>query len=293
MNKGISGLLTITYANLINNSISSLSRVKKYTEGVIRQKSIQLLIILATTALIISCQESSDHPRILLLDGQEEAIKKQIETNETWAKMHQAIIAESENILELEPKERIKIGRRLLRTSQEYLRRVFYLSYSYRLTGNEKYLQHAEKEMLKATGFSDWNPTHFLDVAEMTMALAIGYDWLFDGISEESKELIKDAIVNKGLKPSFNNKYNGFLRKENNWNQVCNAGMTFGAMAIMEDYPGLADSVIDRAFISIPKAMQGYQPDGAYPEGYNYWGYGTTFNVMFLQLKPFMEQTVD
>ena len=23
-------------------------------------------------------------------------------------------------------------------------------------------------------------------------------------------------------------------------------------------------------------------PDGAYPEGYGYWGYGTSFNIMFL-----------
>ena len=23
-------------------------------------------------------------------------------------------------------------------------------------------------------------------------------------------------------------------------------------------------------------------PDGAYPEGYGYWGYGTSFNVMFI-----------
>ena len=28
--------------------------------------------------------------------------------------------------------------------------------------------------------------------------------------------------------------------------------------------------------------MEDYQPDGAYPEGYSYWGYGTSFNVMFL-----------
>jgi len=28
--------------------------------------------------------------------------------------------------------------------------------------------------------------------------------------------------------------------------------------------------------------MADYGPDGAYPEGYGYWGYGTSFNVMFL-----------
>ena len=40
--------------------------------------------------------------------------------------------------------------------------------------------ERLEEEMLAAAGFSDWNPGSFLDVAEMTTALAIGYDWLHD-----------------------------------------------------------------------------------------------------------------
>jgi hypothetical protein len=40
--------------------------------------------------------------------------------------------------------------------------------------------------------------------------------------------------------------------------------------------------VINRAFETIPLAMHDYRPDGAYPEGYGYWGYGTSFNVAFL-----------
>lgn len=67
-----------------------------------------------------------------------------------------------------------------------------------------------------------------------------------------------------------------------NWNQVCNAGMTFGALAVMEDYPALANEMIERAFQTIPLSMESYKPDGIYPEGYGYWGYGSTFNVLFL-----------
>jgi len=73
-----------------------------------------------------------------------------------------------------------------------------------------------------------------------------------------------------------------WLTSENNWNQVCNAGMVYGALAIHEDYPDLAREIIDRAFESLPIAMEAYIPDGVYPEGYGYWGYGTTFNVLFL-----------
>jgi hypothetical protein len=196
--------------------------------------------------------------------------------------MHDAILKECDNIIALPPVERIQIGRRLLDKSREALRRIFHLSYAWRMTGEQKYFDRCEKEMLAISKFSEWNPSHFLDVGEMTMAMAIGYDWLYPKLSEESKKAIREAIVYKGIYPSLDPKYNSWLRVTNNWNQVCNAGMTFGALAVAEDHPGLAENVIERAIASIPLSMDEYKPDGAYPEGYGYWGYGTSFNVMFL-----------
>ncbi len=222
------------------------------------------------------------HPRILLFEGEEQQILDLIESDETWKKMNFTILEKSNSILGKPVLKRKMIGRRLLSTSSECLRRIFFLSYSYRMTGDERFLKKAEEEMVAVSWFSDWNPSHFLDVAEMTMGLAIGYDWLYADLSESARESIKSAIVMKGLKPSQNNSYNWFLRSENNWNQVCNAGMTYGALAVQEDYPDLSGEIIDRAFESIPLPMEAYQPDGAYPEGYGYWGYGTNFNVLFL-----------
>ncbi|HVG14903.1 MAG TPA: heparinase II/III family protein, partial [Chitinophagaceae bacterium] len=88
--------------------------------------------------------------------------------------------------------------------------------------------------------------------------------------------------LKKGLEPSMDTKFNSWLRAEHNWNQVCNAGMTYGAMAIYEDHPDLARNIINRAIGSIALPMKDYGPDGAYPEGYGYWGYGTSFNVLFI-----------
>jgi hypothetical protein len=79
----------------------------------------------------------------------------------------------------------------------------------------------------------------------------------------------------------MNSKYNSWVKVTNNWNQVCNAGMVYGALAVLEDYPDLARQIIDRAMGSIHLPMEDYEPDGAYPEGYSYWHYGTSFNVMF------------
>ncbi|MGI9137933.1 MAG: heparinase II/III domain-containing protein [Sediminibacterium sp.] len=225
---------------------------------------------------------TQSHPRILLFKGEETNLVNAIKVDPTWLMLHNAIIQESDRIVTVAPIKRIQIGRRLLDKSREALKRLFYLSYAYRTTKDQKYLIRAENEMLVIAGFSDWNPSHFLDVAEMTMAMSIGYDWLFDQLSQTSKDSIQKAIIEKGIEPSLDSKNNSWLKVEHNWNQVCNAGMSYGAMAIYERDPKLATMIIKRAIASMAIPMKDYGPDGIYPEGYGYWGYGTTFNVLFL-----------
>lgn len=231
------------------------------------------------------------HPRILLLAGEEQQLKANIAAEPAWGKVHQSIIEECDKLLNVPVSQRIMEGRRLLGVSREVLRRVFFLSYAYRMTEQAKYAERAEKELLAVSAFSDWNPSHFLDVAEMTMAVAIGYDWLYDKLSSASRESIKRAILQKGLDPSLSNQNNSWLRSSNNWNQVCNGGMTYGALAIFEEAPEFAKMIIDRAVESIRISMNEYSPDGAYPEGYGYWDYGTSFNVMFLSAIDKLWQT--
>ncbi len=224
------------------------------------------------------------HPRLLLQDNDEELINDLISSDPTWQALHAAILREANKILSKSPLQRKLTGRRLLSVSRECLRRVYFLSYAFRMTGDMRFLDGAEKVMLDVARFSDWNPSHFLDVAEMTMGLAIGFDWLHAELSIDSKTMIAEAIKTKGLEPSYNPDYNWFVRSTNNWNQVCNAGMTFGALAVADLYPDLARHTIERAIESIELPMSVYQPDGAYPEGYGYWGYGTTMNVLFLDV---------
>jgi hypothetical protein len=119
-------------------------------------------------------------------------------------------------------------------------------------------------------------------VGEMTMAMAIGYDWLYDRLPETSRTAIRTAIRQKGIDASMVPGQNNWLKVTNNWNQVCNAGMVYGAMATYEDDPTTARLIINRALDSVVLPMADYFPDGAYPEGYGYWGYGTTFNVLLV-----------
>lgn len=225
---------------------------------------------------------NAPHPRLLLTKADEAAVRASVKKDAFWQQVDSLLMNAANDALTMPMPQRIVIGRRLLDVSRETLRRVLLLGYAYRMTGDSRYAQRAEQELLTVSAFSDWNPSHYLDVAEMTTAVAVGYDWLFDRMSDATKESLRQSIINKGLKPSYDTQYNGWLQKENNWNQVCNTAMAYGALAIYEDARSLCDSVLQRSISSIHQPMKNYGPDGAYPEGYSYWGFGTTYNVMLI-----------
>ncbi|MES2429272.1 MAG: heparinase II/III family protein [Bacteroidota bacterium] len=232
--------------------------------------------------LLPSDVKLSPHPRLLLTGGQEKELLIGINADATLLKIHQAVIKNCDAMINIQPMQYKKIGKRLLDVSRETLHRVFYLSYGYRLTHNALYLKQAERELIAVSSFNDWNPSHFLDVGEMTMAVSIGYDWLYNDLSDSTRVLVRNAILNKGIKPSYDKANNSWLRVNNNWNQVCNAGMVYGAIVTYEEHPDLSVEVINRAINSVDLPMEAYKPDGAYPEGYGYWEYGTSFNVMLI-----------
>jgi len=223
-----------------------------------------------------------DHPRLLISAELEKQILQEINRDAGLRKIHQAVLAGADKMLKLPRLERVMTGKRLLDVSRDALKRIYYLSYSYRLTHDKKYLQSATQQMLAVSTFTDWNPSHFLDVGEMTMALAIGYDWLYNDLDAETRRTIAQAIFEKGIKPSMDKRYNNWLNVTNNWNQVCNSGITFGAIATFDEHPALSAQLINRAIKSVVLPMKQYAPDGAYPVGYAYWEYGTSFNVMLI-----------
>ena len=194
------------------------------------------------------------------------------------------VVHDARVLLKEKPAERIMEGRRLLTVSRNVLYRVNTLAAAFRLTGEKAFAERAALEMCAAADFTDWNPAHFLDVAEMTLALAVGYDWLYETLDEARRVKIRDAILEKGLRPSFRGRQ-WWVTGKNNWNQVCHAGMVAGALAVADSEPALARKVMVRAIRNLPRSMKAsFSPNGAYPEGPMYWGYGTEFTVALLAL---------
>jgi len=279
------------------NGLDGCWRLSHHAENEMNYRLISLLHI--ACALLIAALTSSiaaetaadvlktlrrDHPRLLVLDTDMTRVKQAIENDPVARKWHELLLRDAEKMLKEKPIERVLIGPRLLDKSRTALHRISTLAGLYRLNGDRRFAERVRKEMLAAAAFADWNPKHFLDVAEMTNALAIGYDWLFGYLSAEDRATIRAAIVEKGLKQSLPiyEKQRWWSKCEHNWNQVCNGGMTVGALAIADEEPALAAQIIADGRASIVLAMKTFAPDGGWPEGPGYWNYATSYNGFYL-----------
>ncbi len=226
----------------------------------------------------------AEHPRLIALPEDQQRVERLIEDDAGAAGVYEQLKRRAESYLSAAPIEHKLIGPRLLSQSRRCVDRVYTLSTIYRLTGDERFARRAVREMQVAAGFPDWNPSHFLDTAEMTHALAVGYDWLYDFLSPGERQTIRGAIVEKGLRQAepFYREQRWWTRSRHNWNQVCNGGIALGALAVAEDEPELAAYIVHQAVQSVELPMAEFAPDGAWAEGPGYWNYATRYNVYML-----------
>jgi hypothetical protein len=269
-----------------------------------RIESLSLLILLISIATMSGCRKNElstsvqkidfkgvlsnlrpDHPRLLLTDERLSELKNLSKTDNVLYKYVEGVLSQAEKDNVKAPIQYILIGPRLLDKSRECLSRVYNLAFAYRWTGNKVYLNGAVSNLKTVCAFPDWNPSHFLDVAEMTHAVAIGYDWLFNDIDISTRKIIKNGLIKMGLdegKKAYtvsSYPYNWWTKDKFNWNQVCNCGLLIGALAVAEEDTAYAAVMISNAVKNLPYALKGYGPDGAWGEGPGYWDYATSYTA--------------
>ncbi|MFM7180319.1 MAG: PA14 domain-containing protein, partial [Verrucomicrobiales bacterium] len=177
----------------------------------------------------------------------------------------------------------------ILGKSQKVKERMYQLGLAWWMTGDADYAERAWEELSTVadnTLFPDWNPDHFLDVAEMTHACAIGYDWFYNYWSTTRRNTIRTAIINKGLNPGlaeYTNQEKWTRPEANNWNFVCNGGLVMGALAVGTESEALVENILNRAINSSRPCWAHFTADnGEWYEGQGYWGYTTEYGIRML-----------
>ena len=242
------------------------------TSGLAQESAVDSSEVLSTL--------EKNHPRLMLMDKDLGHLKILYAKDRVLQKCLRDVLKDADKCAEKPMLTYRKIGPRLLHVSRECLHRIYALGLAYRWTSDEKYAEKAAENLLTVCAFDDWNPSHFLDTAEMSHAVGLGYDWLYSYLGEERREKIRAGLVKNGLKPALSAYEKSWWSKsEHNWNQVCNAGMIIGALAIAESEPQYAERIINSAIKSLPRALKSYGPDGAWMEGPGYWSYATHYTA--------------
>ncbi len=224
------------------------------------------------------------HPRLFMERGAEQRILKGVKSNPEMSRLHDGVIKTAYDWLKKPLLKRNQVGKRILHTSKEACARMEYWGYAYRMTKDLAFAERAKKEIENLSKFEDWNPSHYLDVVEMSLAFAIARDWFDSAFDAQTKNLIARQIEEKAFATFFGRKHFWYESdNSNNWNQICNMGLLCGAIAVYDESPEMSEKVIKATLKSIRRGLsQCYSEGGTYVEGLGYWEGGTFFQTLYL-----------
>ncbi|MBQ4630055.1 MAG: heparinase II/III family protein [Clostridia bacterium] len=235
----------------------------------------------------ISSVKRGVHPRVIMTEDDFEKIRTSDDSVINSKKSILMSYADSylsspELIYEL------RDGVRLWYVSMDFMDRVMALSFAYKMTGDERYLNKCIAEMDSIADFPTWHPEHHLDVGGLAVGFAIGYDWLYNDLPEEKITKYEASVY----KQCFDLYYKGFIglssdmsggiAASNNHNSVMNSGITLCAIAFMDLFPNECSYFISNSLRATEYTIHNFWPDGAWYEGIGYAC--MTLEYMALQL---------
>lgn len=260
----------------------------------------QLIFDFPDASKIISDIEkhsSGVHPRILATKDTFDRIKNQTDSSSPdfeilkkhWLDLVEAERAEAsaKDLPVYGPTDHI----RMRQHSGMFYQTAVLNAFMYKLTGNEAYAKRAWKEIetISSDGFPDWNPIHLLDTGQFMNGMAVSYDWLYEWLGKEKREIMRRAMVDKGISLMCD-VYDGktvysswgdtprsypFYNSVDNWNFVCCGGALMAALAIFDDCTGddraKCERIMEESVKLLSYSAMCFSPSGDWYEGPAYW----------------------
>jgi hypothetical protein len=163
--------------------------------------------------------------------------------------------------------------------------RIQTLGFMWLLTGDPRYRDRAKTELLAVCAFPDWAGDKFLVTAETAFGAAIGYDWLYDSLTDHERGQVAHAIVEKAIQAGLDEfdapRPPRWATAAINWYLVCNGALMIAALSVAEFDPRAA-RLFALCRASISRGFREYGPDGGWAEGPGYWHYATQYAIYLL-----------
>lgn len=164
------------------------------------------------------------------------------------------------------------------------------LAMAYVVSGEKKYLASAREWALASCAYKTWglDRTDGMDLAagHQLFGLGIVYDWCFDDLDQEARQMIRDTLV-RHTSAMYEAAAMGKIwwhksyMQNHLWVNIC--GMAAAGLALFDE----VDNALE--WIGLPldkfqKTMKALGEDGASHEGVGYWEYGVEYMLKFMHL---------
>ena len=218
-----------------------------------------------------------DHPRLILTSARVTALRALVATDPTARSQFTRLSQVGQRLLDIPVGNRVSSAARPVPGIRRTIDRITCLALLHVIDGDARWSTRAIEEMRALADATDWNPSYFLDVAETVGAMALGYDWLYSSLDTSTRDAVRTAIVEKGLRAvdAAFRQQSTWVTAGNDWTAACNAAAIVASLAVANDDPDLAHAVASRAVSALPFAIATYASDGGWPDGPAYWDAST------------------
>ncbi len=240
------------------------------------------------------------HPRLFADAARFEEIKEGIKTEPQLRTLFEAYKAHGDSLMDKPSPEYVHRdggknhgkGNFLNSVARVMVDRMEVWGFLYRVTGERKYVDRAWKDLDVVCGFPDWHASPMLVTGEMSFAVGLAYDWLYDALTLEQRATLLKALAEKAFAPaliayrgqphSYKEINDGWLSNVNNFSGVVPGGLGVGALAVMDQLPEAAE-ILSSSLVPMTQYIKmGYEPNGGGMEGPMYWTYGAKYIIYLL-----------
>ncbi len=194
--------------------------------------------------------------------------------------------------------------------SREIERRIEKLATAYLLTGQQRYAELCTEWTLALCEWPQWTDPDYanynacLDTGHFCHAVAFAYDFLYDTLTADEREVIRNALLEKGAAAVMADATAGWAQRIGwpNGFAVVMGGMGIAGAATLGDDPR-AEQYLQYARRRLHEFLSTRDQDGGYVEGHTYGGYAMSHVMPFagtlavhgddaLVAHPYLEKTL-
>ena len=225
---------------------------------------------------------ASQHPRIFITKNRIEELRVQIKTDAFLQKAYESVKKDAQKKLKKAlPKYHDNYGGNGTANARYWDEDIMPMMMVYWMEGHQEYLDKAIQIAVALADMPHYGPIQSLSEAEAMVSLAVAYDWLYDYMTVEQRQKVKNALVEKRMKDDLlkyqrihenSNLVNkgGWVDWGNNFTTNGNEGVMSAIAVMWDEEPELCKQLLRYFFRSMETVFEELLPDGGGREGIGY-----------------------